>query len=239
MAAEVLMPQILTISLTVKIGKPHSSSRSSAENTPTIMSYDSVEDSFASLRCRITDRVKAVADRFDTTQAAVKSKATLKYDPDHLILLKPAANTRQSAYTVLNDSNLKPTATTAWQNHTRRANSGGFVLEVFVYLEKEDRNAQQIRRATIPRVAEMAASILAVDRARQPGPSALQYMATTYARQNGVPDFENLPENPTVHQLNRIDDGMETIQQNTAAQRELLSEEYRDIRFRIHGVPCR
>ncbi|KAG9414727.1 hypothetical protein AC1031_008142 [Aphanomyces cochlioides] len=214
-SATIQMPPTITASLVVKIGKPHSDSRSTVDKEAKQLLLNADEDSFASFRCRISDRVTSIVERYEQAQASSRSKSKLKFDDNFLVLLKPAINTKQCDYTVIDN--------------------------IFVYLEKYDTYAQQIRRATTERVANMAQRILGVDRAQQPGPSELQYVSITYARQITEPDFVNLPENHTVHQLRHIDNEMARLARDRANQQSLSDEECRNIRLEINGtvVPMR
>ncbi|KAG9414728.1 hypothetical protein AC1031_008143 [Aphanomyces cochlioides] len=240
-SATIQMPPTITASLVVKIGKPHSDSRSTVDKEATQLLLNADEDSFASFRCRISDRVTSIVERYEQAQASSRSKSKLKFDDNFLVLLKPAINTKQCDYTVIDSSNFKSSIATSWTNHCKRSNAGNFTLDIFVYLEKYDTYAQQIRRATTERVANMAQRILGVDRAQQPGPSELQYVSITYARQITEPDFVNLPENHTVHQLRHIDNEMARLARDRANQQSLSDEECRNIRLEINGtvVPMR
>ncbi|KAG9401221.1 hypothetical protein AC1031_009977 [Aphanomyces cochlioides] len=236
MSSQVPMPGRVGVVLTVKIGKPHGNSRTSAEKEPTTLFYDVTEDSYASLRCRISDRVKDIVDRYNNAHCTSRSKSTMVYDDAFLVLIKQAVNTKQADYTVADESNFNSTAKSAWSYHCKKANPGDFSLELFVYLEKEDKNAQQIRRATSDRVALMSQRILSVERQRQPGPSELQYLSTTFARQIEEPDFANLPQTRTTQQLRHVDEQVERISQQRESNIVATAAEFCEVRTQINGV---
>ncbi|ETV70201.1 hypothetical protein H257_14232 [Aphanomyces astaci] len=228
------MPTGVTVSLSVKIGVPLCNSRSYAKQPPTSLMYDTVEDSFASLRCRISDRVQAIVVQYDELQTTKKVKSTLKIEPDFLVLVKPSLHTKQSNFTVVHDGNFIDTVKLAWTNHCMKATRGDFALEVFEYLEKIYRNPQQLHRATTSRRAEMSARILAADRERQSGPATLEYLSSTLARQVAEPDVVNLPSNATIRQLEHIDDSNADIQCERRQRAAASMQEYREVRFQIN-----
>ena len=106
---------------------------------------------------------------------------------------------------------------------------------MYVYLEKIDRNQASIRRATEARTAEMRERILAVDRLEQPGPSVLQYVSQSYARQTTEPDFVNLPDNQIIRQLSHIDREMNSVLQSREDRMLESNAEYHTIRCEING----
>ncbi|KAG9410922.1 hypothetical protein AC1031_018948 [Aphanomyces cochlioides] len=229
------MQRYITVSFNVKIGKPQGNSRTYAEPATTF-TFDTTEDSFGGLRFKVTERLAQVTARYNESHATTKDKSVLQYDESFLILVKPAVSTKQANFVVIDESNFMSTVAVAWANHHMKQSQGGnFVLDVFVYVDKVDRNAKQIRRATPDRRAEMARQILAVDRERQPGPSALTYISTSYARQIATPDFVNLPNNASIRQLNHIDNEMETNEQERESRARESEQLYREIRFMING----
>ncbi|CAK4457755.1 unnamed protein product [Aphanomyces euteiches] len=223
----------ITVRLSVKVGKPHGESRTTVE-PPTELSYDTHEDSFMSLRCKVTKKVDEVMQRLQNVTSNNKRKLKLQYDDEFLMLVKQGANTRQSQYIVINEANMNDVLNLAWKNHQLKSSGGNFFLETFVYFEKA-RNGPQIHRATTDRINEMVQRIHAVPRDKQPGPSASQYIGTIYARSVDEPDFVNLPSNPTIEQLSHIDREHAAIQSQRTTQEARENDEYRRVRFRLNG----
>ncbi|CAK5168845.1 unnamed protein product, partial [Aphanomyces euteiches] len=215
------------------VGKPHGDSRTTVE-LPTELSYDTHDDSYMSLRCKITKEVEGLILRLDSNTNNNKRKLKLVYDEAFLVVVKQGANTRQAQYIVINDTNMQDVLNLAWSNHQLKSNGGNFFLDTFVYFEKQ-RSGPQIHRATTDRINEMVRRIHAVPRPQQPGPSASQYIGTIYARSIEEPNFENLPTNPTIEQLNHIDNEHATIETRRVAQQDQENDDYRRVRFRLNG----
>jgi hypothetical protein len=226
------MHDILSVLLTVKIGEPNGTSRTMAEK-PTTLLFDTCNDSYRTLRSKITDRVQETIVRYDTMHA--QKKETLMFDNDFKILVKPGLHTKQIDYVIVDSLNLLPTANIAWTNSQLKANPGNFSLECFVYLKKKTTNTQSIRRATDDRINEMTSQILSVVRDEQPGPATTRYMATNMARQITTPDFVNLPTSATIDQLTHIDRQALAITTDLESSIAREAEEYRPMRFRING----
>ncbi|KAF0734985.1 hypothetical protein Ae201684P_002563 [Aphanomyces euteiches] len=234
MTLHVPLPTTITVFLSVKVGKPHGESRTYAEPGASF-AFDIINESHGVLRLKVSERVAQVVQRYDAAHATTTDRSTLLFDETFSILLKPAATTPQEKYTVIDESNFKDMVKVAWNNHNKRNSGGDFKLELFVYLERQDRSSRQIRRSDPKRRAELAQRILSQDRQSQPGPSELQYVSTVLSRQLTEPDIVNLPENPTVLQLRHFDHECAALQSEREARLAQVELDYRPLRFMVNG----
>ncbi|EQC27309.1 hypothetical protein SDRG_02243 [Saprolegnia diclina VS20] len=127
-----------------------------------------------------------------------------------VLYAKVGANDRQSTYVGITPDTYASTINSMWNSLLARAN-GDTTFQLYVYVEKSETRAQQIRRATENRIREVAARLAArimdVPRAPEdvPGPAQLRYHATHLARQMDDPFVER----GTVESSGRVFPGKE------------------------------
>ncbi|KAG9401424.1 hypothetical protein AC1031_009286 [Aphanomyces cochlioides] len=218
------LPSSLIVSLSIKIGKALATSRSYAEQGIEL-SFDTQDDSYGVFRRKVSDRVKTAVEVFASKHNSEKDKPTLEFPDSFEIYAKLGRHTKQQDYVLLSSNNL----------NARFGGGGDFQFMIFVYLEKKTLSTQQIRRATENRIAEAAQRIMSIDRPVQPGPAALGYLSAYYARQIESPDYENLPDNPTIQQLNHIDRQQANLDDTRNQRQSEDAMEYQPLRFRING----